>query len=42
MAAGNASQTTPVQIKHGFALCCFTQIMSSILISVNGLLYGVH
>ena len=26
MAAGDASQTTPVQIMHTFVLCCFTQI----------------
>ena len=26
MAAGDASQTTPVQITHIFMLCCFTQI----------------
>ena len=26
MAAGEACQTTPVQITHVFVLCCFTQI----------------
>ena len=26
MAAGDASQITPVQIMHAFILCCFAQI----------------
>ena len=26
MAAGDASQTTPVQITHIFMLCCFAEI----------------
>ena len=32
MAAGEASQTTPMQIMHVFVLCCSTQIMQGILI----------
>ena len=47
MAAGNANQTTPVQIMHALVLCCTTQIMpwyytnhaTTILIPVRVLLH---
>ena len=43
MAAGNASQTSPVQITHVFVLCCTTQIMPhTILIPVRVLLHWVY
>ena len=42
MAAGNASQTIPVQIMNVFMLSCSTQIMHAILIPVRVLLHDVH
>ena len=43
IAAGKASQTTPVQIAHVFMLCCTTQIMPpTVLIPVNLLLHGMY
>ena len=44
MAAGNARQTTPVQIAHVLALCCtlYTNHTGTILIIVIVLLQGVY